>query len=125
MKLWMQRKRQQKVVVTTDDDVVVEEEKKVLPRTRKFVKTVVVVAANKVKRFFVGLYQHFESVVLLLLASYGVNALLSLLPFMITLPLWIEFAMVIPFIAVCIVLILTKVAEWRGTRRMNKMVAFA
>lgn len=119
MKLWMMRKHQertQKVTVTRE----VIEKKSIFSRMAKFVKTVVVVATRRVVRFFVGCWQHAESIVLLLLASYGINALLSLLPFMITLPLWVEFTMVIPFIAVCIVLLLTKSAEWRATRRMRK-----
>ena len=91
--------------------------RKFLSSAKKFVKEVISTAYNKVKNFAVGMWHHAEGVTLLVLASFGLTALLSELPFLMSLPLWIEGPLVIPAIAVLIVLIVLKFGEWRLERR--------
>lgn len=83
-----------------------------------FVARVAKVAYRKVVNFAKGLYHHAESIVILTLAALGLNALLGELPFYFILPMWVEATMVIPVLAVILVSLLTKSAEWRHNRRM-------
>jgi hypothetical protein len=92
-----------------------------LKKSLKFIRDVVVVAATKVKNFFVGVYQHAESITVLTLASMGLSALIGELPFWLTLPMWIEAPLVIPFISVTIIWLIMKFAEWRSNRRARKL----
>lgn len=75
-------------------------------------------AKTKVIDFFKGFYNNFESVGILTLSSFGISALLGELPFWLTLPMWIEAPMVIPFISVCIVWLLATSGEKRAKKRL-------
>lgn len=83
-----------------------------------FIKEVMIAAKNKVVGFTVGMYQHAEMIGILTLSSLGLNALLSELPFMFALPMFIEGALVIPVAAVVIILMLVKNSERRTTKRL-------
>jgi hypothetical protein len=87
-------------------------------RFKKFTHQVVTVAKNKVVNFFKGFYQNIESVGVLTLSAFGLSALLGELPFWVTLPWWIEGAMVIPVLSVMIILLLITIGEKRAKRRM-------
>lgn len=89
-----------------------------LSKIKNFVVKVFKRTREKIVDFFVGFYRHFESVSLLTLSSFGLSALLGELPFWLTLPWWIEAPMVIPFISICIVLMLIKMGETRAKRRI-------
>jgi hypothetical protein len=71
---------------------------------------------NKVEQVAVGTWKHLFGIAILTFASYGVTALLTELPFYITLPFWIEAPMVIPVIAVIFIGLLVKGTEWQGRR---------
>jgi hypothetical protein len=84
----------------------------------RFVVDTVKTAKTKVIDFFKGFYNNFESITILTLSSFGISALIGELPFLLTLPMWIEAAMVIPFISVCIVWLLATSGEKRAKRRL-------
>ncbi len=87
----------------------------------KFVEKTLDVAIHKVKDFFIGVYRHAESITVLTLASMGLSSLIGEIPFWITLPMWVEAPMVIPFLAVLVVWLLMEFAEWRHNRRQRKL----
>lgn len=95
----------------------------ILKRAINFVTDVVVAAKNTVVDFFVGLYHNAESTIILILSSIGLSALLAEIPFWFTVPFWFEAFLVIPFISVCIILLLLYIAERRGYYRLNRAVA--
>ena len=90
-------------------------------KTKRFLKKVALGAVRKVRNFVKGVVRHFESIIILVLASLGLNSLLGELPFYFALPMWIEVTMVIPVLAVLLISFLTKSAEWRAKRRSAKM----
>ncbi len=87
-------------------------------RIKNFVKTVVVAAKNKVVKFVKDVYHHWPMATVMVLASIGLSNMLGQLPFWITLPMWVEAALVIPVLSCLIVLALSKVAEWQAQRRL-------
>lgn len=88
-----------------------------LDRVKSFTKQVVITAKNKVVDFAVGFYQHIESVGVLTLASFGAAALIGELPFWLTLPWWIEAAMVVPVLSVLLIVGLITLGEYRAKKR--------
>lgn len=87
-------------------------------KVAKFAIDTVKNAKKKIIDFFKGFYNNFESVGILTLSSFGISALLGELPFWLTLPMWIEAPMVIPFISVCIVWLLATSGEKRAKKRL-------
>lgn len=87
----------------------------------QFIRRMLKASVHQVIKFFHGLYTYAEAIFILILAALGVNALLSEIPFIFALPLWIEATMVIPFISVVIVSILLHIAKYRGKRRRMRM----
>jgi len=87
-------------------------------RVKKFVKEATTAAKNKVINFFKGFYQNVESVGVLTLSAFGLSALFGELPFWVTLPWWIEGAMVIPVLSVLVIVVLVTIGEKRAKRRM-------
>jgi len=96
---------------------------KYLKKAKDFVIRVVVLSTKKVIDFVKGCFRHAEAITILVLSSLGVNALLSEIPFYLTLPMWVEITMVIPVISVILIMILTRSATWRAERRENFAVA--
>ena len=90
---------------------------KFIKKVAKFIKDVAVAAKNRVVSFVKGLYHHTEGIVIVLLATLGVNVIYSQAPFLYTLPLWVEATMVIPVLSVFTVFLLIKAMEWRDNRR--------
>jgi hypothetical protein len=84
-----------------------------------FVKDVFTVAKNKIVNFVKGFYRNVESVGVLTLAAFGTSALIGELPFLLTLPWWIEATMVIPVASVILVMILVTIGEKRAKKRMQ------
>jgi hypothetical protein len=84
----------------------------------QFAEEVVVAARDKILGFFKGMWQHIESVIILTLSSFGLSALLGELPFWLTLPWWVEAAMVIPLFSVVFIIGLLLSAERRAKARM-------
>lgn len=72
---------------------------------------------DKIVRLVKDLFEHTEAIGILVLASLGLNALLGEIPFYLTLPLWIEAPMVIPFLAALGIAMLVRSSEWRASRR--------
>lgn len=95
---------------------------KFIKKVAKFIKDVAIAAKNKVVNFVRGLYQHTEATVILVLSALGLNALVGELPFLFSLPMWIEAVFVIPVLSTLTVLILVKVMEWRSNRRSEPSV---
>lgn len=93
--------------------------------TVTFVKEAVTVAYAKVKAFAIGVYQHFETIVILVLAVFGLANLIGELPFLFSLPMWVESTMFAPVAAVLIIKGLLKLSEWRINRRERKAAAAA
>ena len=89
-------------------------------KIKDFVKGVAKAAYHKVKNFFVGVWRHAEAVAILTLAAFGLNVLLGEIPFVFALPMWIEAPLVIPVLAVTIISLIVKFAEWRARRRIAK-----
>jgi hypothetical protein len=88
-------------------------------RFKTFMKDVLIAAKNKIKEFFVGMYQHAEAITVVTLSSFGLSALLGELPFWVALPWWIETVMVIPLISVAVITILLWNGERRAVRRLS------
>jgi len=95
--------------------------KSALKKAWAFAKKVIIAAKDTVVKFVRGVYHHAEATVILILSSLGLNSLLGELPFWIALPMWVEATMVVPVISVLIIVVLTKSAEWRATRRATKL----
>lgn len=87
-------------------------------KIKHFCKEVAVAAKNKVVSWVRGFYRHAESVGVLTLASFGLSALIGELPFLLTLPWWIEATMVIPVFSVLIIFALVSLNEYRTKRRL-------
>ena len=79
--------------------------------------------AKYIGKFFKGLYDHAEGTAILTAASLGVTALLSEVPFMFTLPIWLEAPLVIPVLAILLIIALVISMEYRARRRMVKVAA--
>lgn len=94
---------------------------KFIKKVAKFVKDCAIAAKNKVVGFFKGVYHNAYATTVLVLATLGVNSLIGQLPFMYTLPLWIEATMVIPLISVGVVWLLVKAMEYTNERRETKL----
>ncbi|MCK9429379.1 MAG: hypothetical protein M0R17_05205 [Candidatus Omnitrophica bacterium] len=86
-----------------------------------FIKRLFKQVISKIVDIFKDLFNNFESVIILTLSGIGLTTLLVQVPFMITLPLWIEASMVIPVIAVLIITFLVTIMQWRthGSYRYN------
>lgn len=89
-----------------------------LDRVKSFTKDVVITAKNKIVNFAVGFYNHVESVGVLTLASLGAAAFIGEIPFWITLPWWVETAMVVPVLSVLLVVGLISLGEYRTKKRI-------
>lgn len=85
-----------------------------------FIKNTTVFAKNKIVEFVKGFYNHIESIGILVLSSFGVSALIGELPFFLTLPWWIETAMVIPVLSVFIIWGLVTINEKRTKKRLSR-----
>lgn len=91
--------------------------RKALKKLASFIMKVGTNVKDGCIKFVKDVYHHAEGAVLLVAASLGINTVLGEIPFMFALPLWLEATMVIPVLAVLIVLMLVKSAEWRTGRR--------
>ncbi len=69
-------------------------------KMKRFMKRAYVAAKRRVVNFVRGIYRHTEAIVILILASLGLNARLGEGPFYWLLPPWIEAPLVIPVLAV-------------------------
>lgn len=85
-----------------------------MKRVRNFAVEVAKQTFHKVKSFLKGAFNHAESIILLSLSALGLNSLLGELPFLVALPAWIEWPLIIPVIAVLTVSALSKMAEKRA-----------
>lgn len=83
-----------------------------------FVKDVYKAAKKKIVDFVKGFYRNVESVGVLTLAAFGASALIGELPFLLTLPWWVEATMVVPVAAVLLVLLLITIGEKRAMKRI-------
>jgi len=81
-----------------------------------FIEDVVKATKNTIVNFFKGIWHHWESVSILILASFGLDALLGEIPFWFSMPMWIEASMVTPVIATMLILFLV----WNADRRARK-----
>jgi hypothetical protein len=91
-----------------------------IKRAARFVKETIVVAYKKVKVFLRGVWNHIETVAVLVLATYGLATLIGELPFLITLPMWVETPFVAPVLAVIGIKILLRISERRMIRRQTR-----
>jgi len=96
--------------------------RRLVRRAKRFIIRAFLVAKAKVIRWVLGVYNHAEAIVILVLAALGLNALIGEIPFLFMLPLWVEATMVIPVLSVLIISCLVKFMEWRAIRRDNKAV---
>lgn len=93
-----------------------------LRKIGKFCKEIVHAAGRKILWFVKGTYEHAEAIAVLTLASIGLNLMLGEMPFIFTLPMWIEAPLVIPVLSVVVIGLLVKFMEWRSIRRDNRNV---
>lgn len=80
-----------------------------------------VAAEDAVINWIKDLWNHAETVVILLGAGVGFAHLIGELAFYMALPAWIEITAVTGVIATLIVLILLKMADWRSKRRAARL----
>ena len=83
----------------------------------KFIKSVIKGIKDAVIETAKSIVYNFEAVIILTLSSIGLTFLLSELPFMISIPLWIELAvttqMILPVLSVLIITGLVMLMNWR------------
>jgi hypothetical protein len=91
-----------------------------LNKSLSFIKNVSIFAKKKVVDFATGFYNHVESIGVLTLSAFGLSALLGEIPFWVTLPWWIETAMVIPVISVLTIYTLVTIGEKRTKKRLGR-----
>ncbi len=89
-------------------------------RVLHFVIDVLKVIHREIEDFIKNVRDHLETIILMVLAVFGLSALIGELPFLYMLPMWIEAAFVTPVLAVIIVACIVRLAEWRAVRRMAK-----
>jgi len=82
-----------------------------------FTKRAFRAAKRKVVNFIKGTVRHAETVAVLSLSAVGLNALAGEVPFLYSLPMWIEGTMVIPVLSVLVIIGLVKSAEYRALNR--------
>lgn len=82
-----------------------------------FAKDVASVALSKVKDFIVGLWENIETVGILTLSAFGLSNLIGELPFIWSLPIWMESAMFAPVAAVVGIKLLLWLTKWRREHR--------
>ena len=81
----------------------------------KFIKKVFKTIVNTVIGFFKETVNNAEASIILIAASFGITALVSELPFMIALPMWVELTAVAPLISIALVMILIQIIKVRST----------
>lgn len=86
-----------------------------LAKCANFVKRAINKVVETVQKWVIGVYEHAEAITVSVLAGYGAHALLATVPFLaaITLPVWIEAAMVLPVLAT----VLVGVLLWSAAKR--------
>lgn len=94
-----------------------------LQKIHNFTKKVLKAAFERVRTFVVGVYQHAEAVVILTLSALGLNILLSEIPFVVAVPVFIEAALVIPVISVLLISLLVRSSALRANKRSIKIAA--
>lgn len=82
-----------------------------------FTKRTFRAAKRKVVNFVKGSVRHTETIVVLSLSAVGLNALAGEIPFVYSLPMWIESTMIIPVLSVLAIGLLVKSAEFRSLNR--------
>ena len=90
----------------------------ILEEIKDFVVNVAKEATKKVAKFFKDCFQHTEATILLTAASIGIAKMLHKIPLTFTIPAFINKEMLIPVVAVLIVVILYKSADYRASRRL-------
>ena len=90
----------------------------VITKAWSFTKRTAKRIKDRAVSFVRGLYDHAEATGILVLGSIGLSSLLAEVPFYLTLPMWVEAAMVVPVISVAIIAALVWSAEHRATKRL-------
>ena len=84
---------------------------------KKFIKSVIKGIKEAIVETVKSIVYNFEAVIILTLSSIGITFLLSELPFMISIPLWIELListqMIIPVLSVLLITGLVMLMNWR------------
>lgn len=81
------------------------------------------VGKNQFIEFFKTLYFYSEMVVILIAASIGANFMLSEIPFLIALPMWVETTMFFPVLSVLLISLLLYIAAKRDeSQTRNKAI---
>lgn len=86
-------------------------------RIGRFFKRAVKAAKNKIVDFFKGVYHHTEAIAVLVFASFGLTHLLGELPFVFTLPMWVEASLFFPVVSILLIIGMMKNAERRALNR--------
>ena len=82
-------------------------------RILNFLKNMCLSAFRTTKNIVIDMFNNAEAVILLSAASIGFTAILTEIPFHITVPMWIDAPMVLPFMSVLIVLTIVTIMEKR------------
>lgn len=93
--------------------------KKIWNVVKRFTVSTVKSFCRKVWQFVTDMWRHWAAAAVLVLASYGLTALLSEIPFYFSVPMWIEGPLVIPVIAVLLIGLLVKVMEHNNSNQLE------
>lgn len=78
-----------------------------------FIKNVAISAFKVMKDFVTETVSNAEAVTILVFSSIGLTSVLTELPFHITVPMWIEAPLIIPFISTLTIFLLVLCIQWR------------
>lgn len=82
-----------------------------------FIKSVIKGIKDAIVETVKSIVCNFEAVIILTLSSIGLTFLLSELPFMVAIPLWIELLvttqMILPFLSILLITSLVLLMKWR------------
>jgi hypothetical protein len=94
---------------------------------KRFVVKVAKAAYTAVFDYLKGIWQHWETIVIIILAGVGLTALICEIPWVMTIaiPTWVIAEYIIPVFAAAVIWLLIDLAKWRRNRRMKRTVLVA
>lgn len=94
---------------------------------KRFVVKVAKAAYTAIFDYLKGVWQHWETIVIIILAGVGLTALICEIPWVMTIaiPTWVIAEYIIPVFAAAVIWLLIDLAKWRRNRRMKRTVLVA
>lgn len=84
----------------------------------QFIKKLFKAVVKTITSWFKETVNNAEATVILITASLGLTAIISELPFIIALPLWMEATMVAPILSILTILFLIQIIKFRASHEL-------